>query len=224
LCSRAGLLRLRGTCFPQRLALDVYSSSKPSGFGESRFPQVANISHGLNVHDAETSAAARPQIIKTPHFLAFVYLFTLFFKITSVLPPRTVLVTPTRAETTSTAPIPAQKPIQDTISSPEAVILYVRQQAFLKGVNPEIALFIVAPESQDGVNIHGDDGNSRGVWMISDIYHPEVSDQCAYDLTCSTAWSLNWILAGHISQWSTWRLRCKLYPYDDPPNCSSPAQ
>jgi hypothetical protein len=156
-------------------------------------------------------------------FALVIYLSVLFCSLAQQIPPRTVLITPARAEMASTASIPAQISTYTATSTPQSVISYVRQQALLKGINPQIALFIVAHESQDGVNMHGDDGTSRGFWMISKIYHPEVSDQCAYDLTCSTAWSLNWILAGHINQWSTWRERCKLYPYDNPPNCSNSA-
>jgi hypothetical protein len=103
--------------------------------------------------------------------------------------------------------------------SPAEVDAYVRAQAVLLGVNPNIASFIVSHESQDGQNMSGDDGQSRGYWMISRIYHPEVSDACADDLACSTIWSLRWILAGHINEWSTWRFRCEWY--QGAPNCPS---
>ena len=97
------------------------------------------------------------------------------------------------------------------------VAAYVRQEAIAYRVNPTDALWIISHESQDGLNMRGDDGQSRGYWMISDVYHPEVSTACADDLQCSTEWSLKWILAGHIDQWSTWRLRFKWYPTENPP-------
>lgn len=65
--------------------------------------------------------------------------------------------------------------------------------------------------------MRGDDGQSWGYWMISDVYHPEVSTACADSLKCSTEWSLEWILAGHIEQWSTWRFRFKWYAGQNPP-------
>lgn len=68
--------------------------------------------------------------------------------------------------------------------------------------------------------MRGDDGQSRGYWMISDVYHPEVSTACADDLACSTDWSLQWIAAGHIDQWSTWKYRCTWYPKENPPDCT----
>jgi hypothetical protein len=43
--------------------------------------------------------------------------------------------------------------------------------------------------------VRGDDGQSRGYWMISNVWNPEVSTTCADDLQCSTEWSLKWILA-----------------------------
>ena len=98
---------------------------------------------------------------------------------------------------------------------PSYVNAYVEAQAKAVGINPVDAVWIVGHESQDGRNMTGDDGQSRGYWMISKIYHPEVSDACAYDLACSTSWSLHWILAGHISEWSTYRF-CKLWYPDCP--------
>jgi hypothetical protein len=97
------------------------------------------------------------------------------------------------------------------------VAAYVRQEALAYGVNPVDALWIVSHESQDGQNMRGDDGQSRGYWMISDVYHPEVSTACVDNLQCSTDWSLNWIKAGHIDQWSTWKYRFEWYPAQNPP-------
>ena len=91
------------------------------------------------------------------------------------------------------------------LASPAWVDAYVREQAAEAGVNPEIAGWIVAHESQDGQNLTGDDGNSRGYWQISRIYHPEVTDECAYDLACSTSWSLKRISQGKATEWTTYK-------------------
>jgi len=56
---------------------------------------------------------------------------------------------------------------------------------------------------------------SRGYWMISKVFHPEVSDQCADDLKCSTAWALSRILDDHIQDWTTFKF-CRVW-YDDCP-------
>lgn len=91
------------------------------------------------------------------------------------------------------------------LNSPAWVDAYVRMRSKEAGVNPNLAAWIVLKESQDGQNLTGDDGNSRGAWQISKTYHPEVSDSCAYDLTCSTEWALKRILEGKANEWSTAR-------------------
>lgn len=100
-------------------------------------------------------------------------------------------------------------------NSPTFVAEYIRCEAQVYGVDVQKAIWIVGHESQFGANMRGDDGNSRGYWMINKIYHPEVSDQCADDLACSTHWSLNQILNGKISEWSTWKY-CKAWYKDCP--------
>jgi hypothetical protein len=96
--------------------------------------------------------------------------------------------------------------------STTTVRTYVLAQAKLLGVNPAKVEWIVGHESQYGQNMRGDDGQSRGYWMISSVWHPEVSDACADDLECSTAWSLHRILEGHINEWSTWKFCRAWYP------------
>jgi len=112
----------------------------------------------------------------------------------------------------NTVMVAAAKPIPlPQITTPAQVQAYVMQQAILMHVDPLVAAFIVAHESQDGARMRGDDGQSRGYWQISSVYHPEVSTACADSLQCSTAWSLNWIRKGHVMQWSTIRYCKKWY-------------
>ena len=93
-------------------------------------------------------------------------------------------------------------------SSTSTVKQYVETQAKLLGVNVNLAICIVTHESQLNPKTLGDDGNSRGLWQISKIYHPEVTDAVAFSEVSSTAWSLNWIKSGHIAQWSTYKEYC----------------
>ena len=97
------------------------------------------------------------------------------------------------------------------VLNPTYVKQYVIAQAKAYGVNPVKVDWIVGHESEYGARMRGDDGNSRGYFQISSIWHPEVSNKCADDLKCSTAWSLKRILAGHINEWSTYRLCKKIY-------------
>ena len=89
---------------------------------------------------------------------------------------------------------------------------YVQAQAEAHGINPKLALWIVQHESSFDPTRNGDDGQSRGLWQISSIYHPEVSNQCAFDPSCSTQWSLAWIVKGNVMQWSSFRFCREWYP------------
>jgi len=102
--------------------------------------------------------------------------------------------------------------------SQEQIDAYVRKQAVLYGVDPEEAVFIVSHESEHGKTMRGDDGQSRGYWMISETWHPEVSTSCADDLACSTDWALHYIASGRVNEWTTWKFRCEWY--EDAPDCA----
>ena len=64
------------------------------------------------------------------------------------------------------------------------------------GVDPKLALWIVKHESHSIRARKGDGEASRGLWQISKIYHPEVSDAMAFNVASSTDWSLERIRAG----------------------------
>ncbi|HVA94069.1 MAG TPA: transglycosylase SLT domain-containing protein [Candidatus Dormibacteraeota bacterium] len=86
-----------------------------------------------------------------------------------------------------------------------AVRAYVQRAARTAGVNPRVAEWIVTHESHQQPEATGDGGESRGIWQINKAWHPEVSDACAYNVPCSTAWSLHRIRAGYADEWSTWK-------------------
>ena len=91
-----------------------------------------------------------------------------------------------------------------------AVRAYVRNAAKDAGVDPRVADWIVTHESQHHPDATGDGGESRGLWQINRDWHPEVSDDCAYDVQCSTRWSLERIRDGYVDEWSTWKY-CKAW-------------
>ena len=95
--------------------------------------------------------------------------------------------------------------------SPREVSAYVQSQASEHGVNPLLALWIVKHESQFNPRAKGDGEASRGLWQISRIYHPEVSDRVAFNVASSTEWSLERIRAGKVNEWSTYRFCRVLY-------------
>jgi len=104
------------------------------------------------------------------------------------------------------------------INSTSSVKEFVERMASVIGIPTSTADFIIRHESnycqdKNGFNaeIVGDNGNSRGCWQINKVYHPEVTDECANSLFCSTHWSLNYIKNGYINEWSTWKYRNKWY-------------
>jgi hypothetical protein len=101
--------------------------------------------------------------------------------------------------------LPGEKP------SVREVKAFVQTQALEYGVNPKLALWIVKHESQFNPRAKGDGEASRGLWQISRIYHPEVSDAAAFDVASSTEWSLERIRSGKVNEWSTYRFCRTLY-------------
>jgi len=100
---------------------------------------------------------------------------------------------------------------QGNKSNALAVRAYVQSEALEHGVNPKLALWIVKHESQFNPYAKGDGEASRGLWQISKIYHPEVSDAAAFNVASSTEWSLERIRSGKANEWSTYRFCRTLY-------------
>ncbi len=95
--------------------------------------------------------------------------------------------------------------------SAQEVRAFVRNRAVDYGVNPALALWIVKHESHFNPRAKGDGEASRGLWQISRIYHPEVSDAMAFSVSSSTDWSLERIRSGKANEWSTYRFCRTLY-------------
>ena len=115
-------------------------------------------------------------------------------------------------------PIPSSSALLKVTSNSKGrlkVRAYVEGAAKTRGVNPQVADWIVTHESQHHPEATGDGGESRGLWQINKAWHPEVSDACAYNIACSTDWSLERIRAGHVDDWSTWKY-CKEWFEDCP--------
>ena len=98
-----------------------------------------------------------------------------------------------------------------SILTPLQVKAYVRTEALEHGVSPQVALWIVKHESSFNPRARGDGEASRGLWQISRIYHPEVSDAVAFNVASSTKWSLDRIRSGKANEWSSYRFCRTLY-------------
>jgi hypothetical protein len=132
------------------------------------------------------------------------------------LPVKVTIYKSRRAELATLARLPADPlRLQSDRPTAQQVKAYVQNQAMEYGVNPKLALWIVKHESQFNPHAKGDGEASRGLWQISRIYHPEVSDAVAFNVASSTEWSLERIRSGKMNEWSTYRF-CKTL-YEDCP-------
>jgi hypothetical protein len=129
----------------------------------------------------------------------------------SPLPVKVIIYKGRQAKFTSPDREPAISAKPPSGPTAQEVKAYVRAQAMEIGVNPLLALWIVRHESQFNPRARGDGETSRGLWQISKIYHPEVSDAAAFSVATSTEWSLARIRAGKANEWSTYRFCRKLY-------------
>src|SRR5262249_18699541 len=93
----------------------------------------------------------------------------------------------------------------------QTIRAYVEAQAVQHGVSPALAVWIVKHQSSFNPRARGDGEASRGLWQISRIYHPEVTDATAFSVTSSTAWSLERIREGKADEWSTYHYCKALY-------------
>src|SRR5713226_3963196 len=132
------------------------------------------------------------------------------------LPVKVTIYESYRAQLANLSSLPANPlKVQSDRTTALAVKAYVQTQAMEYGVNPKLALWIVKHESEFNPHAKGDGEASRGLWQISKIYHPEVSDAVAFNVASSTEWSLERIRSGKVNEWSTYRF-CKTL-YEDCP-------
>jgi hypothetical protein len=130
----------------------------------------------------------------------------------SAQPVKVTIYKSQRAQLASLPGIPANPlKLQSDKPTAQEVKAYVQTQATEYGVNPKLALWIVKHESEFNPRAKGDGEASRGLWQISKIYHPEVSDAMAFNVASSTEWSLERIRSGKVNEWSTYRFCRTLY-------------
>jgi len=87
----------------------------------------------------------------------------------------------------------------------ESVGEIIRRIAIEEKVDPELAYKIAKCES--GLNPHARGINKtgsidRGIFQWNDKYHPEVSDDCAFDVECSARAFCKAAKENHLSWWN----------------------
>jgi len=87
-------------------------------------------------------------------------------------------------------------------SETEQVIRFIAKQ---ESVNPDLAVRVAKCESNlvaNAVNTNTDGSRDRGIFQINDKYHPEVTDEQAFDITYSTKFFCKAFKDGNINWWN----------------------
>lgn len=79
---------------------------------------------------------------------------------------------------------------------------YIVKQARIFALDEVKVLNIAKCESALKSSARGDFGASRGIWQIHSGYHPEITDQQAFDVEWSTKWALTQMKAGRWNWWT----------------------
>ena len=74
-----------------------------------------------------------------------------------------------------------------------------------EGVDPDLAVKVAECESglnPRATNINRDGSVDRGLYQWNDKWHPEISDECAYNRYCATRAFCKAVKSGHLDWWS----------------------
>ncbi len=131
-------------------------------------------------------------------------------------------IRPVQAQTTPVPEVVAlfpsvQPEVPETASTPEKsqtvqdVLLSICQD---RGYDEDCAkhlMGILMQESMGKANAVGDHGMAHGWFQINRYYNPDVSVECAEDLTCSANWTLDHLEKkgyGKNAAWNNWAIQC----------------
>ena len=91
--------------------------------------------------------------------------------------------------------------------------LPLREVAYWKAVNAGVSWKkldnLIYSESKWDVNILDSPQGDRGIAQINRRWHPEVSDECAYNPECALDWTIQRIIDGYDYEW----VPCNCYAY-----------
>ncbi|MCK4415505.1 MAG: transglycosylase SLT domain-containing protein [Candidatus Eisenbacteria sp.] len=95
----------------------------------------------------------------------------------------------------------------------ETVEEAIKRIANDEGVDPNLAVRVAKCESgldPGAININPRGSRDRGLFQINDRWHPEVSDECAFDVERSTRFFCQAFKNGNLSWWDATRKCWKL--------------
>lgn len=87
----------------------------------------------------------------------------------------------------------------------ETVEDIIKRVAKEEGVNVTKAVRVAKCESgldPKAVNVNKNGSKDRGVFQWNDKWHPEISDECAFDVECATRAFCKAYREGHLSWWN----------------------
>lgn len=70
------------------------------------------------------------------------------------------------------------------------------------GISRETLSNLLDSESKWNPDAYNPKSEDRGIAQISRIWHPEVTDKCAFDAECAMRWTAKRILDGYSYEWS----------------------
>lgn len=84
---------------------------------------------------------------------------------------------------------------------------FTRTVATSLGQEPQIVVAIAVAMAESSCNPHAVNVNSggsrdRGLWQMNSVYHPEVSDTCAFQIQCNA--DAAWNTSDHGADWKPW--------------------
>lgn len=75
-------------------------------------------------------------------------------------------------------------------------------------MDPDLAVRVARAESglrPDAVNVNNGGSKDRGVFQWNDHYHPEMTDECAFDVECATRAFCKAVKEGNLDWWDATR-------------------
>lgn len=81
----------------------------------------------------------------------------------------------------------------------------IRAVAKKYNVDPNLAVRVARCESgfnPTAVRVNLGQSVDRGLFQWNDFYHPEISNDCAFDIECSTSRFCQAVKAGHLNWWN----------------------
>lgn len=102
----------------------------------------------------------------------------------------------------------AQAPIEEAeppLTGKGEYVEYATKKAVEANISPSVVLSVIECESQWNERAIGDGTHSRGLAQIHNLYHPDISDEEAYDARFAIDFLVENIAEGRGNMWTCYR-------------------